>query len=75
MFELAVILGTLAAGGGIGAVIQHLRSRAARNPVAVAGDAVALADALKRAAADRKLTASELQEIARRAEDLASKLK
>lgn len=75
MFELLIIVGTLAAGGGVGAVIQHFRNKALRNPVAVYGDAAALALTLKEAAKDRQLTASELQDIAKKAEALADRLK
>lgn len=75
MIELLVVLGTLVAGGGIGAVVAHLRGRALRNPVAVYADAAALALALKEASKDRQLTASELQDIAKKAESLADRLK
>lgn len=75
MIELAVILGTLLAGGGIGAVAAHLRAKAQRNPVAVAADAAALAKALQEASKDRRLTASELQDIAQKADALANRLK
>lgn len=75
MVELAIVIGVLFAGGGIGAVAAHLRGRALRNPAATYADAADLAMTLKDAAKDRKLTASELQEIAKKAEKLADRLK
>jgi hypothetical protein len=75
MVEFAIVIGVLFAGGGVGAVLTHLRGRALRNPAATYADAAALAESLKRAAADRQLTASELKDIAQKAEALANRLK
>ncbi len=63
------------AAGGAGAVGKHLWSRFSKNPVGISLDMAALAKKAKDAASDRKLTASELKEIADELDRLAQKLK
>jgi hypothetical protein len=75
MLELGLIVGGLFAGGGLAAVVKHFQNRAQKDPVGIALDAAKLAEKIKQASADRKITASELKELAEAADALAARLK
>ena len=71
--SVGLIIATIA--GGAGAVGRHLWSKFRSNPVGISLDMAALAKKAKDAASDRRLSASELKEIADELDRLASKLK
>jgi hypothetical protein len=72
-FSIAGIIAVVSGAGSLFA--RHIWNKVRANPLGVAADAASLAAAMKAASEDRRITSSELSDLAKKADSLASKLK